>query len=198
MRAAAARVAIVQALLALIAACIGFALLGRRARVPCAVVLGGMVLAFLPGAPRVEPEPALAFFLPPLLPASADRTDWAAFKGKLRPILPLVPALPWAAAIALGAIVAPPDAVAVSLAAALALPAGFPGRDLPVFLAFCACLTTLVVQGTTLDWLNRRLGAEQRAVRGMPAAEAAARAAVARAALIGHRRRVRRRGIRAA
>lgn len=127
--------AIVQALLALIAACVGFALLARRLRLPYAVilVLGGMALAFVPGAPQVEldPELALAFFLPPLLQASAWRTDWRAFRGSLRPILLLavgavaftaaciavaakwlVPSLPWGAAIALGAIVAPPDAVA--------------------------------------------------------------------------------------
>ncbi|NMJ42624.1 Na+/H+ antiporter [Roseomonas sp. JC162] len=126
---------IVQALLALIAACIGFALLARRARLPYAVVLvlGGMVLAFIPGAPKVELDPdlALAFFLPPLLMASAYRTDWRAFTGNIRPILFLalgavlftavcvalaalmvIPWLPFSAAIALGAIVAPPDAVA--------------------------------------------------------------------------------------
>ena len=48
----------------------------------------------------------------------------------------------------------------VSLATALALPARFPGRDLIVFLAFCAILATLVLQGTTLGWLIRRLGVE--------------------------------------
>jgi CPA1 family monovalent cation:H+ antiporter len=72
-------------------------------------------------------------FLPPLLQASAYRTDWPAFQFNLRPILLLalgavlftalavaatakllVPDLPWAAAIALGAIVAPPDAVAAT------------------------------------------------------------------------------------
>jgi CPA1 family monovalent cation:H+ antiporter len=46
----------------------------------------------------------------------------------------------------------------VSLAAALALPANFPGRDLILFLAFCAILATLVIQGTTLGPLIRRLG----------------------------------------
>ncbi len=128
---------IVETLLALVAACIGFALLARRARLPYAVVLvvGGMVLAFVPGAPHValDPQLALAFFLPPLLQASAYRTDWQAFKGSIRPILflavgavlftafaiaavtkVLIPDLPWAAAIALGAIVAPPDAVAAA------------------------------------------------------------------------------------
>jgi CPA1 family monovalent cation:H+ antiporter len=127
--------AIVEAVLALITACVGFALLARRLRLPYAsvLVLGGMALAFVPGLPRVtlDPELALAFFLPPLLMASAYRTDWRAFRGNLRPILLLavgavmftalcvgaaarwlVPEMPWAAAIALGAIVAPPDAVA--------------------------------------------------------------------------------------
>jgi CPA1 family monovalent cation:H+ antiporter len=126
---------IVHALLALIAACVVFALVARHARLPYAVilVLGGMALAFIPGLPHVtlDPEIALAFFLPPLLQASAWRTDWPAFRSNLRPIMllavgavifttivvavvikALVPGLPWAAAIALGAIVAPPDAVA--------------------------------------------------------------------------------------
>ncbi len=97
------------------------------------LVLGGMALAFVPGLPQVplDPELALAFFLPPLLQASAFRMDWRGFRRNLRPILLLavgciaftaacvaavakllVPELPWAAAVALGAIVAPPDAVA--------------------------------------------------------------------------------------
>jgi len=126
---------IVEAVLALIAACVGFALLARRWRLPYAVilVLGGMAMAFVPGLPHVtlDPELALAFFVPPLLMSSAWRTDWRAFRANLRAILLLavgcvlfttvaiavvaklmIPGLPWAAAIALGAIVAPPDAVA--------------------------------------------------------------------------------------
>jgi CPA1 family monovalent cation:H+ antiporter len=68
---------IVQAVLALIAACIGFALIARRLNLPYAVILvmGGMALAFIPGLPTVTLDPAiaLAFFLPPLLQASAWR-----------------------------------------------------------------------------------------------------------------------------
>ncbi len=128
---------IVEAVLALMAACVGFALLARHLKLPYAVilVLGGMVLAFIPGLPavRLDPELALAFFLPPLLQGSAYRTDWRAFRHNLRPILLLavgcvaftagciavvahwlVPEIPWAAAVALGAIVAPPDAVAAA------------------------------------------------------------------------------------
>jgi CPA1 family monovalent cation:H+ antiporter len=128
---------VVEIVLVLIAACIGFALLARRLALPYAVVLvvGGMVLALVPGLPRIAlpPELALAFFLPPLLQGSAFRTDWRGFRTNLRPILLLavgcvlftalcvaavakwlVPEMPWAAAIALGAIVAPPDAVAAA------------------------------------------------------------------------------------
>jgi monovalent cation/hydrogen antiporter len=129
--------ATVEAILLLMAACVGFALIARRLRLPYAVilVLGGMALAFVPGVPQVTLDPALAlaFFLPPLLQGSAYRTDWRAFRSNLRPILLLaigavlwtafciavvakwlIPELPWAAAVALGAIVAPPDAVAAS------------------------------------------------------------------------------------
>jgi CPA1 family monovalent cation:H+ antiporter len=129
--------ALVELLLALIGACIGFSLLARRLRLPYAVILvvGGMVLALIPGMPslQLDPDLALAFFLPPLLQVSAYRTDWRAFRSNLGPILLLavgavaftafviagvarwlVPELPWPAAIALGAIVAPPDAVAAS------------------------------------------------------------------------------------
>lgn len=126
-----------ELLLALLAACIALAALAQRLRVPLAValVLGGMAIALIPGLPPVELEPelALALFLPPLLQLSAYRTDWVAFRSNLRPILLLavgavfftalaiavvtkllIPDLPWWAAIALGAIVAPPDAVAAS------------------------------------------------------------------------------------
>jgi Na+/H+ antiporter len=46
----------------------------------------------------------------------------------------------------------------VSLAAALALPTAFPGRDLILLLTFAVILATLVGQGLTLPFLIRRLG----------------------------------------
>jgi CPA1 family monovalent cation:H+ antiporter len=49
----------------------------------------------------------------------------------------------------------------VSLAAALALPAGFPRRDLVLFIAFGVVVGTLVIQGLTLRPLMRWLGLEQ-------------------------------------
>ena len=66
----------------------------------------------------------------------------------------------------------------VSLAASLALPLGFPGRDLIIFLAFCAILVTLVLQGTTLGWVITRL----RVVEVPEAAAAHEEAAIRRAA----------------
>ncbi|MEI6162199.1 MAG: cation:proton antiporter, partial [Roseococcus sp.] len=128
---------IVEVVLALMAACVALAVLARFAGLPYAVVLilAGSFIAFIPGLPDVtlNPELALAFFLPPLLQASAFRTDWPAFRRNLRPILLLavgcvaftafligwvarllMPDMPWAAAIALGAILAPPDAVAAA------------------------------------------------------------------------------------
>ncbi|WBO24371.1 Na+/H+ antiporter [Sphingomonas abietis] len=121
----------------MLALCLALALLAKRLHLPFAValVLGGMTVAFVPGLRRIEfePELALALFLPPLLQLSAYRTDWPAFRTNLRPILLLalgavlftaiavaliakllIPDLPWGAVIALGAIVAPPDAVAAT------------------------------------------------------------------------------------
>lgn len=128
---------VVQLVLALMGACVLLALLARWAGLPYAVVLilAGMALAFIPGVPVVTLDPALAlaFFLPPLLQGSAYRTDFRAFRRDIGPILllavgavlftaflmgalarALVPEMPWAAALALGAILAPPDAVAAS------------------------------------------------------------------------------------
>lgn len=128
---------IFQLLLGILALCLVLAWVAQRLAIPLAVALelGGMALAFLPGLPAIELEPelALALFLPPLLQLSAYRTDWPAFRSNLRPILLLatagvlftaaavavvakwlIPDLPWGAAIAFGAIVAPPDAVAAA------------------------------------------------------------------------------------
>jgi len=71
----------------------------------------------------------------------------------------------------------------VSLAAALALPLDVPYRDLLVFLAFCAILATLVLQGTSLEWLIRRLGLARGRTSVMRAEEAALRRVVAHAQL---------------
>jgi Na+/H+ antiporter len=99
---------------------------------PVFLALGGALLAFLPGAPSfsVAPELALALFVAPvLLDAAYDaslrdlRDNWAPVTGLVVFAVgfttaavavvahTLIPTIPWAATIALGAIVAPPDAV---------------------------------------------------------------------------------------
>ena len=69
----------------------------------------------------------------------------------------------------------------VSLAAALALPAGFPARDLILFFTFTVILVTLVGQGLTLPAIIRALGLVPDADKAD--AEARARALTAEAAL---------------
>ena len=102
---------------------------------PFALVLAGLVIGVVPGTPTVEldPDVVLVLILPPLLYAAALSTAFAEFRSSLRPIgllsigLVLVttvtvgavahavlPSLPLAAALALGAIVAPTDAVAAT------------------------------------------------------------------------------------
>ncbi|MFM9367360.1 Na+/H+ antiporter [Streptomyces sp. Da 82-17] len=120
--------------------------LGARLGLPAPVLMtvAGIVLALLPFVPNVEipPEFILPLVLPPLLYASVQRTSWRQFTANLRPILLLavalvfvttaavavvanavVPGLPLAAAVALGALVAPPDPVAATaVAGQLGLP----------------------------------------------------------------------------
>jgi Na+/H+ antiporter len=128
-------VAAFELTLLLLVAVLGLELLAKVLRLPpaAALIAGGMVLAFVPGFPTVSLDPELAFvlFLPPLLMDGAYFTAWADFRRNLGGILLLaigavafttlivglvahwiVPALPWAACFALGAVVSPPDAVA--------------------------------------------------------------------------------------
>ncbi|MET9486719.1 Na+/H+ antiporter [Nocardia sp. NPDC006630] len=120
--------------------------LGRRLGQAPAVLMTvfGLVLALIPQVPdiRIEPELILPLVLPPLLYAAARRTSWRAFSENwgaisLRAVVLVAvtavavalvfrawyPAVPIGAALALGALVAPPDPVAVSaLAGKLGLP----------------------------------------------------------------------------
>ncbi len=123
-------------------------LAARRTGVPSPVllVLGGLAVAALPGEATVQldPEVVLVLVLPPLLYSAALDASLIAFRANLRPIMLLsvglvvftaavvgtvahlvIPDLPWAAALALGAIVAPPDAVA---AIAIGRRVGMPAR----------------------------------------------------------------------
>jgi CPA1 family monovalent cation:H+ antiporter len=124
-----------ELVLVLLAAVLALHWAADRLKLPpsAALLVGGGALAFLPGIPRVslDPELALVLFLPPLLMDGAYYTAFGRFRRHLIGILALaigavlfttlivgavlhalVPALPWAACFALGAVVSPPDAVA--------------------------------------------------------------------------------------
>jgi Na+/H+ antiporter len=102
---------------------------------PLVLTAVGIALSFVPGVPSypLTPELALTGFLPPLLYAAAIRTPFVDMRRNVRPILSLsiglvlvttlavaavavrlLPGLAIPAAIALGAVVAPPDAVAAT------------------------------------------------------------------------------------
>ena len=71
----------------------------------------------------------------------------------------------------------------VTLAAALTLPAGFPGRDFILIAAFGVILVTVVVQGSTLGLLSRWTGVRRTDEDGPPMDLTAAERAMARAQL---------------
>lgn len=120
--------------------------LGDRFGLPSPVLMTllGIVLAVLDFVPNVDipPDLILPALLPPLLYAAVRRTSWRQFTANKRPIFLLavalvfvttavvaavahsiVPGLPIAAAVALGALVAPPDPVAATaVAGQLGLP----------------------------------------------------------------------------
>ena len=102
---------------------------------PSFLALGGALLALLPGAPSIQLDPslALAIFVAPGLLMAAFETSLRDLHDYRLSIITLVviavgvttaavaiafhtlePDVPWAAAVALGAIVAPPDAAAAT------------------------------------------------------------------------------------
>jgi CPA1 family monovalent cation:H+ antiporter len=128
-------VATLETILFLLGAAVALHLLAARMRLPpsAALLIGGGALAFVPGLPAIslDPELILVLFLPPLLFDGAYYTAFGRFRRHLPGILSLavgavlftavvvaavtqwlVPTLSFAACLALGAIVSPPDAVA--------------------------------------------------------------------------------------
>src|SRR5688572_22610835 len=126
-----------EVVIALLLAGAALAALARRfgAPYPALVALAGAALALVPGLPTVvlDPELALALFVAPVLVDAAFDSSPRDMRANWRVIASLalgavaltvavvavvtrwlVPAMPWAAAIALGAIVAPPDAAAAT------------------------------------------------------------------------------------
>ncbi|MFE7076155.1 Na+/H+ antiporter [Streptomyces sp. NPDC057620] len=164
--------------------------LGDRFGLPSPVLMTllGIVLAVLDFVPNVDipPDLILPALLPPLLYAAVRRTSWRQFTANKRPIFLLavalvfvttavvaavahsiVPGLPIAAAVALGALVAPPDPVA---ATAVAGQLGLPRRlvsilegeglfnDVTAIVLYHVAIAAAIsgsfsVQGAALDFL---------------------------------------------
>lgn len=119
---------------------LGAALLAALARrvgapYPTFLAVGGTLLAFIPDSPKwtLDPHLALTLFVAPVLVDAAYDTSLRDLRRNWRPVAGLVvaavgttvvavalaakwlvPAMPWPVAIALGAIVAPPDAAAAT------------------------------------------------------------------------------------
>src|SRR5262245_58718454 len=102
---------------------------------PVMLVLAGLLVSLVPGLPMLRLDPELVFFvfLPPVLWSAAYFTSLRDFRANARPITLLavglvlattaavaacarwlIPDLSWPAAVALGAIVSPPDAVSAT------------------------------------------------------------------------------------
>jgi CPA1 family monovalent cation:H+ antiporter len=119
----------------LLLAAVVLSALARQIKVPYPTLLavGGVLLAFVPAVPTwtLDPDLTLAVFVAPVLLDAAYDTSLRDLRNNWLPVSMLVivavavttaavavvahwlvPDMPWAAAIALGAIVAPPDAAA--------------------------------------------------------------------------------------
>ena len=127
----------IETLLALLLATCLIALAAKRLDqpYPLTLLLGGIALAYLPGAPDVLLDPEIVFFvfLPPILAEAAFFTSWRDFWLWKRPIFLLafglvaatsatvaavcvlmISGMTWASGFVLGAIVSPPDAAAAT------------------------------------------------------------------------------------
>jgi CPA1 family monovalent cation:H+ antiporter len=138
----------VMPLLLLVAGSAVVAGAARRTPVPAPLLLvaAGLAVSYVPGVPdyTLDPDVVLPLLLPPLLHTSAVESSYLDLRAQLRTVALLsvgyvlfatlvvgwavhliVPGLPPTAALVLGAVVAPPDAVA---ATAVARRVGLPSR----------------------------------------------------------------------
>ncbi|MEU3029126.1 Na+/H+ antiporter [Streptomyces incarnatus] len=138
----------VMPLLLLVAGSAAVAGIARRTPVPAPLLLvaAGLVVSYVPGVPdyTLEPDVVLPLVLPPLLYKEGTESSYLDLRAQMRPVGLLsvgyvlfatfvvgwaaylvVPGLPLPAALVLGAVVAPTDAVA---AAAIARRVGLPSR----------------------------------------------------------------------
>jgi Na+/H+ antiporter len=127
---------------------VAFGLLARKLKMPYPIVMviGGLLLSFVPGVPGIHLNPDLVFLvvLPPLLYAAAWTTSWRDFRANIGSILLLAFGLvgftvlgvalvapdvfagfDWRLGLALGAVVAPTDSIA---ATSIARRVGLPSR----------------------------------------------------------------------
>jgi NhaP-type Na+/H+ or K+/H+ antiporter len=135
-------------LIGCVALLVGVAAVSRRVRVaaPLLLVAIGIALGFLPGVPliQIDPEVVLVGLLPALLYAAAIQVPIIDFRRNIRPIAGLsvllvlitalivgavvhfiFPQIPMPLGVAIGAVIAPPDAVA---ATSIAKQVGLPHR----------------------------------------------------------------------
>ncbi|WP_328501672.1 Na+/H+ antiporter [Streptomyces sp. NBC_00457] len=138
----------VMPLLLLVAGSAVVAAAARRTPVPAPLLLvaAGLAVSYVPGVPdyTLDPHIVLPLVLPPLLHSAATDSSYLDLRAQMRPVALLsvgyvlfatfavgwaayviVPDLPLTAALVLGAVVAPPDAVA---ATAIARRVGLPSR----------------------------------------------------------------------
>jgi CPA1 family monovalent cation:H+ antiporter len=171
----------VMPLLLLVAGSAAVAAAGRRVPVPAPLLLvaAGLAVSYVPGVPdyTLDPHIVLPLLLPPLLHTAATDSSYLDLRAQARPVALLsvgyvlfatfvvgcaayliVPGLPLTAALVLGAVVAPPDAVA---ATAVARRVGLPSRittilqgeslvnDATAITAFKVALAAAVGEGAT-------------------------------------------------
>lgn len=171
-------------LLLLVAGSAAIAGAARRTPVPAPLLLvaAGLLVSYVPGVPdyTLDPDVVLPLLLPPLLYTSATDSSYLDLRAQLRPVALLsvgyvlfatfvvgwavyriVPGIPLPAALVLGAVVAPPDAVA---ATAVARRVGLPSRittilqgesllnDATAITAYKVALAAAVGEGAT--WMG--------------------------------------------
>lgn len=135
-------------LLLLLLFVVGLAALAKRLQIPYPIVLviGGLILSFIPRMPRIELSSSLVFLviLPPLVYSAATLTSWRDFRYNLGSISMLalglvaftvwgvawlvryfLPGFTWNSGLVLGAVVCTTDAIA---ATAIARRVGLPQR----------------------------------------------------------------------
>ncbi|MFF4018208.1 Na+/H+ antiporter [Streptomyces sp. NPDC001843] len=174
----------VMPLLLLVAGSAAIAGAARRTPVPAPLLLvaAGLLVSYVPGVPdyTLDPDVVLPLLLPPLLYTSASDSSYLDLRAQLRPVALLsvgyvlfatfvvgwavyriVPGIPLPAALVLGAVVAPPDAVA---ATAVARRVGLPSRittilqgesllnDATAITAYKVALAAAVGEGAT--WMG--------------------------------------------